>query len=162
MSCRECNFTKGEGFKFRACFAAISEEDFYGRPPRSRAGTGEAAMRLGAGPPSPQSLQPTALYGDDADDGSNPHKKLTHTSSLSAPEVNRVRVFRVQVFLLIRTHFLNCLQFKSDVVPPETLILSKNLRDACCPFSDSIRHPNSTDCLVQMKMPVNQPNELPI
>ncbi len=45
-------------------------------------------MRLKAGPPSPQSLQPQY----DEADGSNPHKKLTHTSSLSAPEVNRVRV----------------------------------------------------------------------
>ena len=77
------------------CISAIGEEDLYGLPPRSRAGTGETVdrtmeMRLGAGPPSPQSLQPQALYGDETDDGSNPHQKLTHTSSLSAPEVNRV------------------------------------------------------------------------
>ena len=74
--------------------SAISEDEFYdrGRPRANTKGSGESTLdvRLQSSPPSPQSLQPQPTYAD-GDPEANPHKKLTHVNSLSAPEVNKVR-----------------------------------------------------------------------
>lgn len=76
---------------------AVSEEEFYRRQhPQSNA-RGESPegstveIRLPPSPPSPQSLQQQHIeYAEEGDPDYNPHKKLTHVSSLSAPEVNQV------------------------------------------------------------------------
>ena len=68
---------------------AITEEEYYGtrRDRRDKRGSqvSGADIRVPSSPPSPQSLQQTA------DPDYNPHRKLTNVSSLSAPEVNKVR-----------------------------------------------------------------------
>ena len=76
-------------------FAAITEEEFYGGRSSSRRATTESNCEEELGvststPPSPQSLQPHPTYHEADSSDYNPHKKLTHVSSLSAPEVNKV------------------------------------------------------------------------
>ena len=106
--------------------AAISEEEFYGESSRSRADTNDShqsAVRIHApsSPPSPQSLQPQLHLGTVDDSTYNPHKTLTHVSSLSAPEVNQVNsvadrmqnpMFRkyLKIFLLDISINLNCFE----------------------------------------------------
>lgn len=77
---------------------AITEDEFYSlshpvtssKPSSPESSTVEADLRPSASsPPSPRSLQPNVTYAE-TDPNYNPHKKLTHVSSLSAPEVNQV------------------------------------------------------------------------
>jgi len=81
------------------CFPAITEDEFYSlshpvtssKPSSPESSTVEADLRPSASsPPSPRSLQPNITYAAETDPNYNPHKKLTHVSSLSAPEVNQV------------------------------------------------------------------------
>lgn len=76
---------------------AITEEEFYSlqqcvssSKPSTESSTTDGNLQPSASStPSPQSLIPSVTYAE-PDPNYNPHKKLTHVSSLSAPEVNQV------------------------------------------------------------------------
>ena len=93
-------------------FPAITEEEFNsqilhlrssakGSPGSSNVDIQIPLPSTMSSPPSPQSLMQQHTNYPESDPDFNPHKKLAHVSSVSAPEVNQVRWFCVVLRLTL-------------------------------------------------------------